>query len=167
MTLVDRVRDTIGITLLAGMVVLIGLQVFYRYVLNDPLSWPEEISRNAFVWMTALGIAKLFRERSNYVIDFFLLLAPLSVQRAAALIYDAAALLLFVTIAIGAWPVLVANAHIKTAIGLHMNVLYGSFAVSAVLCIPAILISICERLGLSRSGPPHSRSDQPLGGAMS
>jgi TRAP-type C4-dicarboxylate transport system permease small subunit len=143
---IDRARDAICVLLLAGIVALVGVQVVYRYVLNDPLSWPEEVARNAFVWLIALGTVKLFRERTNYVIDFFLLSAPRAVRRAAAWAFDVAALLLFAALLIGAWPVLRANAHIKTAIDLPINVLYTSFAAAALLAIPAILISMYERV---------------------
>jgi TRAP-type C4-dicarboxylate transport system permease small subunit len=143
---IDRARDAICVALLAGIVILVGIQVVYRYLLNDPLSWPEEIARNAFVWLIALGTVKLFRERTNYVIDFFLISAPQAVQRAAAWAFDIAALILFAALLIGDWPVLRANAHIKTAIGLPVNVLYASFAVTALLAIPAILMSMYDRL---------------------
>ena len=146
----DRVRDAICVTLLAAMVLLIGLQVFYRYVLNDPLTWPEEIARNVFVWLVALGAVKLFRERSNYIIDFFLLMTPERVQRIVAVVYDILALVLFSLILIGSWPVLVANAKIKTGIGTPINVLYASFAVASALIVVVIVVSLIERLNASR-----------------
>ena len=145
LSVIDRARDAICVALLAGIVILIGVQVIYRYVLNDPLTWPEEIARNAFVWLIALGTVKLFRERTNYVIDFFLISAPQVVQRAAAWVFDVAALSFFVALLIGDWRVLRANAYIRTAIDLPINVLYASFAVAALLAIPAILMSMYER----------------------
>ena len=147
----DRVRDAICITLLVAMVLLIGLQVFYRYVLNDPLSWPEEIARNAFVWLVAFGAVKLFRERSNYIIDFFLLMTPGRVQRIVAVVYDIVALVLFSLILVGSWPVLAANAKIRTAIGTPINVLYASFAVASALVVVVIVVSLIERLNASRT----------------
>lgn len=36
------------------MTLVVLLQVFCRYVLNAPLSWPEEASRYLMVWMTFL-----------------------------------------------------------------------------------------------------------------
>jgi len=146
MSVIDRARDATCVALLSGIVILIGVQVVYRYILNDPLSWPEEVARNAFVWLIALGTVKLFRERTNYVIDFFLVSAPQAVQRVAAWIFDVAALVFFVALLIGDWPVLRANAHIRTAIDLPINVLYASFAVAASLAIPAILMSMYERV---------------------
>lgn len=147
----DRVRDAICVTLLVAMLLLIGLQVFYRYVLKDPLSWPEEIARNAFVWLVALGVVKLFRERRNYVIDFFLLMTPERVQRIVVIVYDVVALVLFSLILAGSWPVLAANAKIRTAIGTPINVLYASFAVASALIVVVILVSLIERLNAPRA----------------
>lgn len=41
--------------LLLGIVVVLGLQVFYRYVLNDSLTWTDEVSRLLLVWLVCLG----------------------------------------------------------------------------------------------------------------
>lgn len=142
----DRVRDATCLLLLVAMVLLIGLQVFYRYVLNDPLSWPEEIARNAFVWLVALGTVKLFRDRSNYVIDFFFMTLPERMRGAISIVYDVIALILFAMIFAGSWPVLKANAKITTAIGTPINVLYASFAVASLIVVFVITVSLVERL---------------------
>ena len=39
---------------LAIMVVVILAQVFFRYVLNNALAWPDEAARFLMLWMTAL-----------------------------------------------------------------------------------------------------------------
>lgn len=44
-------------TLLAVMTALILLQVFFRYVLNSPLVWAEELARLNMIWMAFLGAA--------------------------------------------------------------------------------------------------------------
>ena len=41
-------------------VVLVIAQVFWRYVLGDPITWTNQISRALFCWMTYLGIPILF-----------------------------------------------------------------------------------------------------------
>lgn len=57
----------VGVTLAA---------VWWRYVLNAPLAWPEQISRIFFVWMTFLGAAVLYRERLHVAIDMFVTMVP-------------------------------------------------------------------------------------------
>ena len=49
------------ILLMAAMAVVVFLQVLFRYLFNVPLSWSEELSRFAFVWVSFLGAAFLVR----------------------------------------------------------------------------------------------------------
>jgi TRAP-type C4-dicarboxylate transport system permease small subunit len=52
--------------LMALIVILTLAQVFWRYVLELPLQWSEEVARYAFVWMTFLGAATLMRMRDGH-----------------------------------------------------------------------------------------------------
>ena len=54
---------------LALMVIVILLGVFFRYVLNDPLSWPDEAARFCMLWMTALVAPSAFRSGGFVAID--------------------------------------------------------------------------------------------------
>lgn len=58
------------VVLLAGTVVLTVAQVVYRYVLNDALSWSEELARWLFVWTIYLGTAVMAGQRRHMRIDF-------------------------------------------------------------------------------------------------
>ena len=51
-----------ALTLVAAMTFVILLQVFFRYVLNSPLSWPEETARYMMVWMTFLVAPVAYRQ---------------------------------------------------------------------------------------------------------
>lgn len=58
---------------IAGLVVA---AVFFRYVLNDPLIWTEEIVVLLFTWMLFVGLASAFRQRMHIRIDVLLLMLP-------------------------------------------------------------------------------------------
>ncbi len=47
--------------MIALMVFAIMLQVFFRYVLNDALPWPEEAARALMIWMMALIAPSAYR----------------------------------------------------------------------------------------------------------
>ena len=57
---------TLGWALLMVMVAVILAQVWWRYVLNAPLSWPEEAARAAMIWMMALVAPTAYR-RAGFV----------------------------------------------------------------------------------------------------
>jgi TRAP-type C4-dicarboxylate transport system permease small subunit len=49
---VEKVFFCLSFLTLGGMTLLIVLQVFFRYVLELPLAWTEELARFLFIWMT-------------------------------------------------------------------------------------------------------------------
>jgi TRAP-type C4-dicarboxylate transport system permease small subunit len=53
----------------AIMVVVILVQVFFRYVLNAPLAWTEELARVFMIWMTAFAAPSAYRWAGFVSID--------------------------------------------------------------------------------------------------
>ncbi len=53
----------------ALMTLIILLQVFYRYGLNNALPWPEEAARALMIWMTALAAPTAYRHGGFVSID--------------------------------------------------------------------------------------------------
>jgi TRAP-type transport system small permease protein len=70
------ILDWIIAALFGATTVAIALQVFFRYILNNSLTWSEEISRYLFTWITFLGAAAAIRENQHVVIDFIVVKLP-------------------------------------------------------------------------------------------
>jgi TRAP-type C4-dicarboxylate transport system permease small subunit len=51
------------------MVIVIGLQVFMRYVLQDSLSWSEELARYCFIWLVYMGISLGAKKKRHMSVD--------------------------------------------------------------------------------------------------
>ena len=49
--------EVLSVALIAVYTLLVLLQVFFRYVLNEPLFWAEEVIRYGLVWSVMLGSA--------------------------------------------------------------------------------------------------------------
>ncbi|MEM8849454.1 MAG: TRAP transporter small permease subunit [Pseudomonadota bacterium] len=65
----------IGIVCMALMVIFILVQVFWRYVLSDPLPWPEEAARFLMLWLMVVAPTGL--RRGGFVaIDMIQLALP-------------------------------------------------------------------------------------------
>ena len=56
-------EESIMLFLLSVMVILMGLQVFMRYVIARSLSWPEEIIRFGFIWFAFLSFRRVYHFR--------------------------------------------------------------------------------------------------------
>ena len=66
----------VGIVAVGLMVVAILVQVFFRYVLNDALAWPDEAARFCMLWMTGLMAPTAFRRGGFVAIDMLVQLLP-------------------------------------------------------------------------------------------
>ncbi len=71
---------------IAGFVSLAFLQVFCRFVLNDSLTWSEEMCRYLFVWMVFLGTGVGLLHRRHITID----IVPNMIPKAGRKYYNAA-----------------------------------------------------------------------------
>ncbi len=68
--------------LLAVMLGSVGVGVFCRFILKQPLSWTEEVILICMVWMCFLGASVATKYKEHIFIDFFVALAPRRVVRA-------------------------------------------------------------------------------------
>lgn len=66
----------IGASLVGVMVVIILIQVFFRYVLDDAPAWTEEAARFLMLWMTGLMVPTAFRRGGFVGIEMLVLLLP-------------------------------------------------------------------------------------------
>ena len=58
--------------LILAMTLLIFWQVVARYVMNDSLTWSEEIGRYMFVWITFVGLPAALKAGAHVAIDLLL-----------------------------------------------------------------------------------------------
>ena len=77
----DRCLNWFLAILMAAMVVVISAQVWYRFVLNNPLSWSEEVGRYLFVWISFIGAGAGVRYQVHLGIDLMEKVLPPRVYR--------------------------------------------------------------------------------------
>lgn len=65
-----------GCVMLAGIVIIMGVQVFFRYVLNDSIIWAEEMSRYLLIWITFLFLGIAFQKGEMISLSIVLRLVP-------------------------------------------------------------------------------------------
>ena len=65
----QHLEEVIIIILLGLMVIIMGIQVFMRYVLAKSLPWPEELTRYLFIWFVFLGISYGIRYNIHIKVD--------------------------------------------------------------------------------------------------
>ena len=75
-TAILRLSRHLSVIALALMVVIMLLQVFFRYALNNALPWPDEAARFCMLWMTGLMAPLALRHGGFVAIDMFQQMLP-------------------------------------------------------------------------------------------
>ena len=78
------------VDLLAALILLlmagtVALQIYFRYILNEPLFWPYETALFFFVWLIWIGGATGMRDERQIRVDFFEQFFPAPLRRGVAL----------------------------------------------------------------------------------
>jgi TRAP-type C4-dicarboxylate transport system permease small subunit len=80
--LVDKyLEETVCATLLFSLVVVLGVQVFMRFILHSSISWQEEICRFLFIWTVYFGISLGVKRREHIRITLLFRFLPDSVSK--------------------------------------------------------------------------------------
>src|SRR5215213_2843874 len=62
-------EDWVAFAIFWSLALIVFLQFFTRYVLNDSLSWTEEIARYGLMWVVFIGGAMVTRRRSHIAVE--------------------------------------------------------------------------------------------------
>ena len=134
-------------TLVAAIVAITLAAVWWRYVLNAPLAWPEQVSRILFVWMTFVGAAVLYRERLHVAIDMFVLMLPKRLQVATVWLVEI--LLLIFNVVLFVHGLRLSLDTLGQTFG-ALDISPASFYFAAPVSAAMMLLYFLERLVLAR-----------------
>jgi TRAP-type C4-dicarboxylate transport system permease small subunit len=141
-TFIDRLLRWTLAANLGFMTSLVFVSVFFRYVLNRPLAWSEELASLLFAWLTFVGAYVGFRTRSHIRIDTLTTLLPPPVRRVIRNFVD---LCVLVLLALFIWQGFTLTRTTWSlefpAMEISRGYLYASLPIGACLMVLAILFT--------------------------
>lgn len=88
--LLNRAIDVLAIALFSILFGVVLLQVGFRYILDSPFVWSEELSRYLFIWISLLGWTLAARNKTHINVVLLLNLCPPGLRRGLAMFNDVA-----------------------------------------------------------------------------
>jgi TRAP-type C4-dicarboxylate transport system permease small subunit len=73
---------------LGTMTTIVFVSIIFRYLLNRPLAWTEELASLLFAWVTFVGAFVGFRSRTHIAIDTLVVFLPGGVRQGIARVVD-------------------------------------------------------------------------------
>lgn len=138
-----------AVALLAVTVVIVILQVFFRYVLNSSLSWSEEAARYLFIWAALLGFSSSVEAGRLFSFEMLAARLPPAGRRLCAALFALAAVaFVWALVVHGGSLAAKTISQSSPAMSMPMAFAYAALPVGGVL----IALHFLARLGAPPSG---------------
>lgn len=119
----ENLEEVLLAVALAAMAIIMGVQVFSRYVLSSSLSWSEELTRYIFIWAGFLSVSYCTKKCISIKIEQVVALFPKRGKAMFKLVNHTFELILFLYLIPFAWKYLmsaIANGQTSPAMGIPM-----------------------------------------------
>lgn len=88
-------EDWVAFALFWGLAIVVFLQFFTRYILNDSLAWTEEIARYLLMTVCFVGSGMAMRRMTHIHVEFLFVYMPRSLARAISRAVDVLRIVFF------------------------------------------------------------------------
>ena len=140
----NSIMTVIVVILVGALTITVGLQVFFRYVIQSSLIWSEEISRYFLIWVSFLGASIALRKQSHINVSMLLdFLTKRGFGIAAILSYTISLVTLLVLSYFGS-VIALRNMHqLSVVTKVPMGIVYLCIPIASLL----MLVQIMENVG--------------------
>ncbi|MFC0557623.1 TRAP transporter small permease [Halalkalibacter alkalisediminis] len=122
------------ILILIVLIVAVFCQVLFRFVLNQPLAWTEELSRYSLVWITFLGAAHAMATRSHIGMEAIVAKSPMALRRVLIVISGIVCLGFFFIMVQQGWNLAERSmTQLSPVLKIPMGLIYSVIPISGVL----------------------------------
>lgn len=139
-----RGAEAVLVLMMAAMFVAFILQVVFRYVMNLPVGWTDEVCTLVWLWGILWGASFVLRNREDIRFDMLYNLLPRRVKRVATLASSSILVLLLAASLPKTWSYIsFMQVEKSAAMGIPLNAVFGLYLV--------FLLSMCVRhAGIAR-----------------
>jgi TRAP-type C4-dicarboxylate transport system permease small subunit len=128
--------DDVIVALIALMFVSFLLQIAFRYVLNKPLGWTDEVTVLCWVWLVLWGASFILSDKDEIRFDIVYGLVSERTRRAFTAISSVALVVLFIISLPATWNFVLFMRRERSAyLGMRFDYLYFIYFIFAVACI--------------------------------
>lgn len=144
---IDAAAAAVAAALVAATAIITCLAVFFRYVLNSALGWPQEIGGYLLVWISFVGAYLASRDQAHVRFEVLVAKLPSRARHLLRLAVDVVLVGYFLVLLQTSMRVIgtVGATNIET-LSIPYGVFMAALPVGATLLVVALLIDILKRL---------------------
>lgn len=153
--------DTFVLLIFWGLALVVFLQFFTRYILNDALGWTEEIARFMLIGLTFVGSIMAARKQSHIAVEFMYRWMPRGLRIVLQIFVDVTTIVFFALLTWLSTIVAGKTRQMMVSIDVPKSAIYWGVSVCfAFMTLYAVLVALSHwRKKTSRLIDPHLFED--------
>ena len=137
---------------LLAITVIVIMQVFFRYVLQNPLRWTEEAARYLLIWLVMLGSGVAMRNHSHLQVDILTASLPEGPSKVLETIVTILTFVFLGIVAVFGAQLTVNNMRqLSPALKLPMGIVYAALPVGGALTLLECICAFISKRRKKRS----------------
>lgn len=155
-------EDGIVLALFWVLAVVVFIQFFTRYILNDSVAWTEEIARYLLIGVTFIGAIMATRKQTHIAVEFIYRWVPRTGRKIAQFAIDAITTGFFIVLAVLSGQIAGRTRQLMVSIELPKSIIYWIVAAAFVgmAIFSAWNMWVHLRSGTSKLIDPEKFADQ-------
>ena len=132
----ERIYRWVLILLCSVMFLVVGFNVFSRYILNSSLGWADELARFVFIWVSFLGAVVAYQKNEHIGLDF--VVSPIGSRKIRLfirLLGEILVLLVLGCLVYYGWTVAMSATNVSPALYIPMWIVYIIVPISGALMV--------------------------------
>jgi len=144
--LIEKVSGVFCIFLYASMIIVASLGVFFRYGMQAPFQWTEELGRYMLIWMafTAINIAQ--RKKEHVSIPFLVKRMPTPVAKTMGYLADLLIAFFLITLFWYGYRMTTRTITMTSTLHISMVWVYLAVPVAALLTLIQLILDVTRRI---------------------
>ena len=145
--ILDRFLYFSGAVLLVIILIMVTLEIFFRFVIQHSIAWSNEVSTIALVWMVFLSSSYAVSKQANIKIEIFLSWFPKKFQSLIDISTNILLLIFFITfLVIGAQYSAKIFSAKSTALRISQSIFYFPVPIASAFMFIYTFLYLKERL---------------------
>jgi TRAP-type C4-dicarboxylate transport system permease small subunit len=135
--LIDKVLSGILVCIVLAQVFVLIISIFWRFILNDPIMWTDEVIRYLLVWVSFLGLGAVTKEHKQIVVTAIDSHIPARLSKILDIMVDIVMIVFFCVLVY--WGAIVAAGEMavrgQTIAWLRFGYIYAAIPIGCAIAI--------------------------------
>lgn len=157
---IDAVLFHTAALLLGVLVGIVVIQVVFRYILQDPPPWTEELARYIAAWLAFIAAPVAFGRRAHIVVGVLVSALPARIQRLVAIVTHVVTLgFLCILVWYGTTMARLTSDTIGSAIAVNIGAVYAALPVGAAISVIFVSAHLLDAIRGDLGDSGHSSTE--------